>query len=281
MQMSSVGGVRVAHWNPRRQLNLRPRRLFAWTRKAPLGRRVNNFGDLFGPIVVEQVAERACVPLQSDLSTCHVVGAVGSIIHMLPEGAVVWGAGVNGKHLELPLPHNLDFRAVRGPLTQRYLSDKGCLVPDVYGDPALIVDYARWGVKRHSGNGDGVVCIQNLNDPSLIRAGATVPGVRFVSPVAPVERVVRAIAGANLVVGSSLHAIIVAEALGVPARVVRSRAEPSFKYEDYYEGTGRAGIRTATTVVEAVGMGGVDEPVIVDPRLERAFPLDLWGPVDA
>lgn len=274
MEYATVMGVDVAHWNPRTQLGLRPRRLFAWTKHTPLGSRVNNFGDLLGPVIVQQLAELLSHPAKRGARP--VLGAVGSIVHMLPTGAVVWGAGVNGKHTDLPPPSGMDIRAVRGPLTQRYLNDRGYRVPQIYGDPALLIDYTRYGAALSDRTREGVLCIPNLNDAAALTPSAEAQGVRTMSPVEPLERIVRAISGAELVVGSSLHAIIVAEALGVPARAVRSRAEPRFKYEDYYEGTGRAGIRTALTIEEAVDIGGVAESPHIDSDLERSFPHDLW-----
>jgi hypothetical protein len=58
----------------------------------------------------------------------------------------------------------------------------------------------------------------------------------------PVE-VVRAIGGAPIVYTSSLHGLIVADALGVPAALLRFSGpklsgEPEFKYVDYFESVG-------------------------------------------
>ena len=47
----------------------------------------------------------------------------------------------------------------------------------------------------------------------------------FVNPLAPLWEVIRHIAQSEFVVASSLHGIIVAEALGVPVRPLGSRAE--------------------------------------------------------
>lgn len=277
VETARVRGVRVAHWNPRRQVGLRPRRLFAWTKHTPLGPRVENFGDLLGPVVVAQLAERLRLPTHSATPRA-VLGAVGSIIHMLPAGATVWGAGVNGKHTDLTLPQRLDIRAVRGPLTRRYLVERGVEVPEVFGDPALLIDYSRLGIARTGRARQGIVCVQNLNDSGGDRRPLPGDEISSVSPVDDLKQVVRAIDGAELVIGSSLHAIIVAEALGIPARAVRSDAESPFKYEDYYEGTGRTGVAIAGTVGEAVEMGGVDRAVSIHPALASAFPVDLWGP---
>ena len=110
----------------------------------------------------------------------------------------------------------------------------------------------------------------------------------MIDPRRGVREVLGRIAASHFVVGSSLHAIVVAESLGIPARLVSSTVEPDFKYRDYYAGTGRAGFTAAATVTEAIRMGGERPPVWDRDALLDAFPSDLWlppvrqrtGPVD-
>ena len=89
----------------------------------------------------------------------------------------------------------------------------------------------------------------------------------------------RTIASAGLVVSSSLHGIVVAEAYGVPAVPVASSTEPVFKYEDYYAGTGRELPAPAATWQD--GLRAAPAPPIShwspEPLLD-AFPADLWEP---
>lgn len=86
---------------------------------------------------------------------------------------------------------------------------------------------------------------------------------------------IAAIAASKLVVGSSLHAIVIAESFGVPARLVASGSESLFEYQDHYEGTGRPDFQVAPTIEDAMWMGGENfdwDPV----PLVNAFPIDLW-----
>jgi pyruvyltransferase len=113
-----------------------------------------------------------------------------------------------------------------------------------------------------------------LHDLSLIDPTADT----VVSPLGSWNRRIDAILEAELVLASSLHGIIVAEAFGIPARYVRlSSAEAEFKYRDYYEGTGRFAVEFATSIEEGREMGGA-APLSFDHRaLMNAFPIDLWG----
>ena len=262
MTAIELQGVQVLHWNPRRPIGLRPRRFFKWTKQLPFAPRVDNFGDLLGPRVVAQFAPDHASEKRGPLA------AVGSIIHMLPDDTVVWGPGVNGKHLDLPLPVSLDIRAVRGPLTGKYLAERGYADPGIYGDPALLLQHRPASDTRR----DGALLIANLND-----SPERIPNVRVVSPLEPLEVILAAIQSSELVIGSSLHAIIMAETLGTPARAIASAHEPTFKYEDYYEGTGRAGVKIATGAAQALELGGEDRSPQIDPQLVASFPRDLWS----
>jgi pyruvyltransferase len=263
-----VAGLEVFHWNPRKPVL--PGRLA----RVPLGRRVNNFGDLIGPMVVELMLRRRNLTNRPRAANRKLM-SVGSVMHFADTGDVVWGTGVNGKMpAELHRFSDLDVRAVRGPMTRNFLVERGISVPEVYGDPALLLpllmpEMSDWAkVKAHR-----VTVIPNLNDvPDYLEGG-----VEFLHPRSPLLECLERIARSELVVGSSLHGIVVAESLGVPARLVGSRIESQFKYADYYAGTGRTDFTAARTVEEAVTLGG-EPPVSWSPEaLVDAFPYDVWS----
>lgn len=251
-----VQGVRVVRWNP----------------EHPGGGRVDNFGDLLGPLVVRRVVgERTAAHSGPSLLT------IGSILQFAERGDVVWGSGINGKLRagRIDPRRALDVRAVRGPLTAAALEATGVGVPTTSGDPALLLPsvfpesraLAAPDRRRHP-----VVVVPNVNDHDLDAAGYHV-----VSPIGDPWRVIGEVLTGALVVGSSLHAIITAEAYGLPARAVRSASESIIKYVDYYEGTGRRGVRIAESVEQAVALGGVEPaPVFDSAALTDAFPEDLW-----
>lgn len=259
--------VEVVVWNPRR-----PVRSGRIGRAIPLRRRVNNFGDLLGPLIAEAVLERAGLDSRPARRDARLLTA-GSIMHLAREGDVVWGTGVNGKvDAGLHRFKTLDVRAVRGPQTRRFLSSRGVVAPDVYGDPALLLPWLSSSLRRTSQTkAHELTVVPNLNDVKCYEASES-----LLLPTESVARCLDRIAKSELVVGSSLHAIIVAEAFGVPARLVRSRAEDLFKYADYYEATGRPRFRVAESVDEAVELGGED-PIQWSPDdLLETFPYDLY-----
>lgn len=261
--------VQVFNWNPRRS-----RLPYALTKRLPLdvGRRVNNFGDLLGPLVVSRILALHQIDLRAAISERRLL-SIGSVLHFAHNNDVIWGTGVNGKipsaayHFE-----TLDVRAVRGPHTRNFLSSRGVNAPAVFGDPGLLLPHvipelvtsAR--VKRHP-----LTVVPNFNDfPTYF------DGPELLDPCAPVDVCLRRIAQSEFVAGSSLHAIVVAESLGIPARLISSKNESIFKYQDYYLGTGRPDPKIANTVAEAVQMGGEQGPDFDPQTLLSAFPFDLW-----
>lgn len=257
--------VECVHWNPRR-----PVRAAGWAKALPIRRRINNFGDLIGPVIVDELLRRSGF---ANTGSGRIV-TVGSIMHLTRPGDVVWGTGVNGKQAGLGAAPHLDVRAVRGPRTRERLLDAGVSrVPQVYGDPALL-----WGrfwprelYLAASDDRHAVTVIPNFNDWPYLRDAD-----HAVDPRGHLYALVGRIARSELVVGSSLHGIILAEAFGVPARLVVSASEPMLKYADYYEGTGRPQFAPAATVREAIDAGG-EPPLSWDPEpLERAFPWELF-----
>ncbi|MFJ3404445.1 polysaccharide pyruvyl transferase family protein [Promicromonospora sp. NPDC090134] len=257
-----VSGVPVVHWNPVRD-----------------GAPVANFGDLLGPeLVSRMVAGRDPAPTDG---TPRALVSVGSVLHLAPEHAVVWGTGVNGKNLSDrdTFPGSLDVRSVRGPWTRRYLRWLGHDVPDVYGDPALLLPYLMpevAGLVRAPRR--DALFVPNLNDRDELSAQARILGVLVQDPRDQIHSVLAQIAVSRFVVGSSLHAVVVAEALGVPARFVASEHEHPFKYRDYLAGTGRCSEPVARTLEDALALGPMPEPRYDADAILDVFPHDLWMP---
>lgn len=259
----AVDGVRVVRWNPERP-------------DAVTGElsRVNNFGDLLGPLLVARLAQKYVRSEPAVFPERPRLLAVGSVLHLAEDSDVVWGSGVNGKISRAQISaKNLDVRSVRGPHTREILRSLGHHVPEIYGDPALLLPLlfpqaAHWALTKTR----SMTVVPNINDMDAFDPDD--PDV--LSPRGDLWAVVRAIAESEFVVGSSLHAIIIAEALGIPARPVMSAAEHYLKYVDYFAGTGRTHIALATDVAEAVKLGGVPSGSFDADGLLDSFPSDLW-----
>ncbi|BAL23288.1 polysaccharide pyruvyl transferase family protein [Azoarcus sp. KH32C] len=242
--------------------------LFHWR---PLDGRVN-FGDHLSQIVVSRLLAERSLTLDDEVEQGARLLAIGSILHFAGDGDVIWGSGVNGKVPESCFTaKRLDVRAVRGPLTEEFLRARGHRVPAVYGDPALLVPLLFGGRFRPTGE-QALVFVPNLHDLPFV---AGKPNV--VSPLSGWNTVITEILKARLVLASSLHGLVIAEAFGIPARYVRlSDTENLFKYQDYYYGTGRGQFEYAKSIPEGLEMGGMPSFSFDPQPLLAAFPWDLW-----
>jgi pyruvyltransferase len=264
--------VELFHWNP--VISLRRRTLVPWL----LRKRVDNFGDLLGPVVAKLVLARKGIDVAGAVRPARLL-SVGSVLSFARDGDTIWGTGRNGKVPESEHTFRaLDVRAVRGPLTRQFLEDRGIATPEVFGDPALLLPLldSRLGAwtatKTHE-----VTIVPNLYDFDQY-AGLD----NVVDPCAPLGQVLRRIAQSHFVIASSLHALVVAESLGIPAQLLRSGVEPDLKYQDYYLGTGRPDVEVANSLAEALRIGGAPKAEWSDEALLASFPSDLWGsPVGA
>ena len=210
-------------------------------------------------------------PLKQDQKYKQQLLALGSILHFARDGDIVWGSGLNGKieRAKHTFSH-LDVRAVRGPLTRNFLRSKGIYCPTVYGDPALLMPLFFPELKVLPML--EYIVIPNKNEIDEFKKYPNV-----VLPTQDCMTVVDKILKAKFVISGSLHGIVVAEAFGIPARLLKiTSKEPIFKYQDYYWGTGRKKFKIAYSLEEALKLGGEAKPIIDLKKLLESFPYDKF-----
>jgi pyruvyltransferase len=269
-RQAGLAAVDVYSWNPRRP---RGRWLVADAEVAfGIAPRAENFGDLLGPVVVTELLARLGLDVHA-ASPRRRLFSVGSLFHAGASGDCFWGTGVLSAARPVPSPARLDIRAVRGPWSRDHLVSVGATVPEVYGDPGCLMGllWSRAEIRGTEPLRD-VTVVPHLDETTWIGRRDD----RVISPRRPLPQVLARIAASDFVVASSLHAVITAESLGVGARAVVPEGRSTEKYEDYYLGTGRPGVRLARSVAEAEALGPEGPPVWSPLPLLDAFPVDLW-----
>lgn len=243
--------------------------VYSWTAR---GESIN-FGDYLSRVIVERLLAERALERGEEVARRARLFAIGSVLHFATDGDTIWGSGVNGKIAEESYHfQTLDVRAVRGPKTAEFLRRRGIAVPDVFGDPALLLPDL-FGDRFQPRPAGGPIFIPNLNDYGTFDCP-----IPLVSPLRGWNYVVEHILGAELVLSSSLHGIIIAEAFGIPALYVRlSEREALFKYEDYVLGTGRGRLEYATSIAKGLKKGGMSGIRWDSAPLKAAFPYDLWA----
>lgn len=240
---------------------------------------VQNLGDYLSPIIVEGCSRYFNIDLSKKCEATKHLYAVGSILTHGYQNATVWGSGLlNGdtkKTRACLRLQKLDIRAVRGPLTREVLMKNGHDCPEVYGDPAILMPMfykPTSSEKRHSVS---VIIHHTHNfDVEQIPKEANLINILTTDWVYFIDE----ICASELVISSTLHGIILAEAYGVPAILLVADSFDMFKYRDYYLSTGRNNIKCAKTIDEAIMLGPMELPQLDEMRdkLLEVFPKDLW-----
>lgn len=239
-----------------------------------------NFGDYISLVLVERIVGHhieTSLGLQPPKHQQRLF-AVGSILAKAADGDIIWGSGVSGKRLKKEDYHvktHLDIRAVRGPLTRQFLIHTFNIpCPEVYGDPALLFPFFFPEFKKSKKPKYEYIIIPHYTEQKLFPKKLY---KNVVYPTEPWELVIKKILDSKFVISSSLHGLIVAEAYKIPARLLRiTNNEPLFKYQDYYLGTRRPHFKYATSIEEALKMGGEPAFSCDLKKLYTAFPFDCW-----
>ena len=249
--------------------------LFYWDARPRLG--FSNFGDAMSVSIVERILGKPIATTTHATPGKKKFLAIGSIVNYADEGDVLWGTGVNGSYPKHSDYHftSLDVRAVRGPLSRQFLMEMGINCPEVYGDPTLLLPQLFPEFQKPSSPSQEYVVIPHFSDEALFKHLPNMVSVKEDWQV-----VVRKILDSQFVISSALSGVIVAEAFGIPARLIvapnENNTETLFKYADYYQGTHRFNFRFATSIEEALEMGGEPLPECDLERLLQAFPYDLF-----
>ena len=247
--------------------------LYYWDARQTHG--FSNFGDAISEQIIERIVGHP-LRVTSDpfISEQKLVG-IGSIINYAQDGDVIWGSGINFKYRN-PSSYRfqqVDVRAVRGPLSREFLMKMGVACPEVYGDPTLLLPRLFPEFQKSENPSRDYIVIPHFSDE---HSYANDP--HLVSVKESWDTVVKAILDSQFVISSALSGVIVAEAYGIPARLLRvSENEDLLKYVDYYHGTKRFEFKYATTVDEALQMGGEPMPECDLDKLLRSFPFDYFN----
>lgn len=240
---------------------------------------LENVGDLLSTVIVNymlSIRTKTMRPSGND----RFFASIGSVLGMGINDTVVWGSGfLNDSPAQIIRPRikRLDIRAVRGPCTREVLLNRGYDCPEIYGDPAILTPWA-YPRKSECGNGVGLVC-HYAADKSAFDCCA---GVQPISPlVSNFRSFIDEIISKELIVSSSLHGIILAEAYGVPAVLLADNRKnfDLFKYRDWYESTGRKCPNPAESIDEAIHQAHQRVPDLSDLQqgLLESFPYEIFA----
>ena len=242
-----------------------------------------NLGDSLGLVVVNWMLSCKGLSLDDYVEKKKHLLTIGSGSIKSYQNMTIWGSGVMRK-INVPIKRafqkswfrKLDIRAVRGPLSRDYLMELGHKCPEVYGDPAILMPLIYSGGEQSKKY--GVSIIPQLVTEKQIRE--QYPDAHIISMnTDDYKSVIDQILQSELVISSSLHGIILADAYGVPSVWYRGLDSAiDFKYKDYYASTGRTLEHVPDTIEEALSVEPLPLPDLksLQEGLINTFPYDLW-----
>lgn len=239
---------------------------------------VGNFGDTASPAIVEALAG---MPTRQAKNGEVKLISIGSVIHKASNFDIIWGTGVKGNAMQLDSTvKELTVAAVRGPLTLDFLKKKGIKTSGVVQlfDPGCLISVLYKSFIASVNPQDNITLgpcriIPHFRDDALLRKSDAKFISNFIEADRPYTDMISKLLGAELVISSSLHGIIFAESLGIPACWLKSPSgEDELKFHDYYYGTDRFEIKRFDTIEEALKGRAMPLPKFNHDQYIASFP---------
>jgi len=201
---------------------------------------LENYGDVVGPYLFKKISGKSpknyvdFYPYRYRKSFPHYL-TVGSILNKGTNSkSIVWGSGIIKKDQDV---NQSTFLAVRGPRTRARLMDLGFKVPEIYGDPALLLPNF---IKNTSEKKYELGIIPHYVDYEMIKSvfenDTRVKVIDLLT--SGIEKTTQEILECKKIVSSSLHGVIVSHAYHIPALWVKfsdKLAGDNVKFYDYFE----------------------------------------------
>ena len=269
-----------------------------------------NFGDELGPAAVKRILEGIFECNSDDVKIINLNGekrdgktclfTLGSIFHMVRQDDHVWGTGINPKW-QRRLPKSLTLHSVRGPETGKKMEEKyGQSVTKKRGDPGFLIpflypDYYHMPTRNvgeaPNYNKHKFCFVPHAQDLNLNEIVHPPPDLEIISVKQHWQPMLEKIRMCDFVVSTSLHGIVVADAMGIPTKWFQfpggktQKTEGNFKYRDYLWSVGRTSVeepirmfdmsdfRNASTYIEPLPLT-TRKKLMTD--FMSSFPLHLF-----
>lgn len=234
-----------------------------------------NLGDYLALPIYEYMLKRNGLDKNKRVKKTTHLYTVGSLILLGHQDAVIWGSGIlqqepDGFQWKRNRYRKLDIRCVRGPETKRRLEENGYDVSKcVFGDPGLLMPLI-YQPQQQKTREYSVILHMSVKETAENQIDILTDDWK---------KTIDEICSSKLVISSSLHGIILAEAYGIPAILLDKTEFPDhFKYNDYYYSTGRREYPVCKTVEEALELPIPAVPDLsgLQKSLLESFPVDLW-----
>jgi pyruvyltransferase len=195
-----------------------------------------NFGDELSVYITNKLLNKNkynCVLNSSYISDINLI-CIGSYIEIAKNDYYIFGSGIRTLDQKC-LYNKLNVLAVRGPLTKKYLENKNIKVPDVYGDPALLLSkFYNPSYLNNLKDKIGIIPhISNYNNYKNIDLNNQ---FYLINPTDKWENIINQIYSCKAIISSSLHGLICSDAYNKPNLWLDEYKlyEGHLKFKDYF-----------------------------------------------
>jgi pyruvyltransferase len=269
-------------------------RTYWWNQK-------ENFGDALTPFILKNLTRRKVEWAQHDEAELFCIGSLFRLISDRSSQSpfnsnrplYVWGTGVmtpnHIKAADFNFFKSVNIRAVRGPLTSKLidphssssiaLGDPGLLIPEIFQPKRFNFFKSRIGLVLHHS--------QKLSDDILFKIQKQNIKIKIIyTDTNDIYSVLNKIARCQIILSSSLHGLIAADALNIPNTWINTggiHVNPRFKFYDYALGVQRTlpdhydlnNIKNALKFVQSNNFGYFKKIPEIVLRLKDSFPHEL------
>lgn len=265
--------------------------LFWWSSKKFEHKKQENFGDIVGPYLLKKLSDLDFFFVQPHKRKWHqlfkkVYFTVGSILQHADKNSIVWGSGIVDKKQHIK---KATFLAVRGPKTRERLLELGYNVPEVYGDPAILLPKVylpdvktthKIGIIPH------YVDYETVNN--WYKDEKSIKVISLLND--NVEAVIDDILSCEKIISSSLHGLIVGHAYQKRCVWVKFSEKvfgDGVKFEDYFLSIGLSALQPIivkeklnlehlNNIVEIEGVNVSNKQIYsIQKKLLQAYPFKL------
>ena len=212
---------------------------------AYMGDLSTNWGDKLNPYLAEKISgiipvHRPTVYPLFPFSVHYWIGSHLARACSNPRGEI-WGGGfISSNDKIVGKPHKI--HAVRGKLSQIKLQQHGLVAPQIVGDPALLLPLFYKPKNDLTRTKVGIIPHIHEKYEPFFEAASRWDNVKIIDITGGIEEVVDDITSCDLILSSSLHGIICADAFGIPSRWIEASNKvrgDGFKFRDYFSSVGR------------------------------------------
>lgn len=209
----------------------------------------NNFGDELSKFITQNLLHTKYKLVLNQNNIPKNLICIGSYLHKARDNYFIFGSGirtdppVEGNHAY----RNLQVSCVRGPKTRDILLRKNINVPEIYGDPALLLSkFYIPQLRRDLENKIGVVPhFRNFHKMREDFTSLQDENLHLISPTDDWRKIIDSIFSCRAIISSSLHGLICSDAYNKPNLWIDQYKlnEGDFKFKDYFASQGRPYIK--------------------------------------